>query len=162
MKKATKINPTALSHLMDRGEPAIVKFYAPWCGHCTNFEEEFARVDGGGTVHVARLNADKHGGALPAAVAPHVRGFPTVLFVRGSEVKAYEGPRQASAVEAAAAAHFGMGAGWVAAAKGAAKDAVNGAKKAAKKAAEAVGKAIDRLPSEQGHLAGMARKMGPR
>ena len=60
---------------------------------------------------MVRLDADKHGEALPGAVAPHVRGFPTVLFVRGEEVKAYEGKREAAAVEAAAAAHFGLAGG---------------------------------------------------
>ena len=104
--KATKVNPSGLRSIMETGEPAIVKAFAPWCGFCTKFESEFARVDMGGAAHVVRIDADKHKDALPESFAAEVNGFPTVLFVKGDHIAPYTGPRVAAEVEKAAAAHF--------------------------------------------------------
>lgn len=66
----------------------MVKFYAPWCGHCKNIAphwKEFARV-AGDTIHIAELDCI----ANPQAAAKFkVTGYPTI-YLFGEEIDRVE------------------------------------------------------------------------
>lgn len=79
----------------------LVKFYAPWCGHCKNLAPEFDVVGDtfleGDDVVIAKVDADKHkvfGGRFS------VTGFPTLKwFPKGStDPEDFTGPRQADGI----------------------------------------------------------------
>eukprot|EP00920_Eleutheroschizon_duboscqi_P033088 GHVT01079873.1.p1 GENE.GHVT01079873.1~~GHVT01079873.1.p1 ORF type:complete len:365 (-),score=83.09 GHVT01079873.1:680-1774(-) len=80
----------------------LVKFYAPWCGHCTSlapaWEEAATKLKG--KVHVARLDATKE---TQTRARFDIKGFPTLLlFPSGPKSpqsgKPYQGPRNANEI----------------------------------------------------------------
>lgn len=84
---------------VDGSQPALVEFYAPWCGHCKNLApaydtvgETYRRSDG---VLIAKVDADSE---KELAGRFGVRGFPTLKwFPAGStEPEDYNGGRDAA------------------------------------------------------------------
>ncbi|CAF3313052.1 unnamed protein product [Rotaria socialis] len=84
----------------------LIKFHAPWCGHCRHFEpvyEEIAKevnelsatVDEFKNIRIVRIDATIYS---DAANHYDIRGFPTVKFIRGSQIISYENERTKSAV----------------------------------------------------------------
>jgi thioredoxin domain-containing protein 10 len=73
----------------------LIKFYAPWCHHCKQLEPVYMQVaqrlhNEEVGVHVARVDCTRF-----VSMATHfsVKGFPTLLFVRGSKQVEYHGDR---------------------------------------------------------------------
>ncbi|CAF1508340.1 unnamed protein product [Adineta steineri] len=84
----------------------LIQFHAPWCGHCRKFEpvyEEIAKeiydlsstVDEFKNIRIVRIDATVY---TDVANRYDVRGYPTIKFVRGPQVFAYENERAKTAV----------------------------------------------------------------
>ena len=80
----------------DSSKNVLVKFYAPWCGHCTRMApawEELARDNTDESVVIAKADCDAH---REIAQDNGVRGFPTLKFFPAGDDKsgqAYQGGR---------------------------------------------------------------------
>ena len=87
------------------GSVALVKFYAPWCGHCKTLAPEWKKVErdingkdiNGKNVIVLSVDCDKHD---DIASKFGVDGFPTIrLLSSGDKSVEYESARVASKIE---------------------------------------------------------------
>lgn len=78
----------------------MVKFFAPWCGHCKAFAPEYEKAakmakEQGKPYVIAELDATVH---KKAAEREGIQGFPTVkLYLSGKAID-YNGDRTAEAV----------------------------------------------------------------
>lgn len=78
----------------------LVKFYAPWCGHCKAMAESFieAAEELKGIATLADLDATEH---TELAKEFGIQGFPTLkFFVKGEVLKDYKGGRDKDAIVA--------------------------------------------------------------
>lgn len=87
-------NKTHLRHEDFKGKPTLIKFYAPWCPHCTNLKpilEELVEKFDHKDFKVGAVNCDKH--QMDGLV--EIEGYPTLYFVKRStgHLIKYDGPR---------------------------------------------------------------------
>ncbi len=85
----------------DNSKSVLVKFFAPWCGHCVRMQPAYEELSKqvGADVVIAELDATQH----QAVSSKHgVRGFPTIkLFTKTDKAgKPYQGARDAAAMKA--------------------------------------------------------------
>ncbi|CAF0994210.1 unnamed protein product [Adineta steineri] len=84
----------------------LIKFHAPWCGHCKHFEpvyEEIAKevndlstdIDELKDIRIVRIDATVYS---DVANYYDIRGFPTIKFIRGSQIYSYENERSKVAI----------------------------------------------------------------
>jgi protein disulfide-isomerase-like protein len=92
-----KLDSSNFEHLTQASTGAttgdwLIKFYAPWCGHCKSMAPAYERLATNllGEVNVAEVNADKERGLRSRF---DISGFPTIIFLRQGNVYKYKGPR---------------------------------------------------------------------
>jgi len=79
------------------GKPVVVKFYAPWCGHCKKLAPTWDELMKEHPGKVIKVDADKNG---DIAKEYGVQGFPTIMvFKGGKKVNDYDGPREKSSLQ---------------------------------------------------------------
>ena len=71
----------------------LMKFYAPWCGHCKKLEPVWKHVAqslADTHVRVARVDCTRFS---KVATEFNIRGYPTIMFLKGEDTYTYEGDR---------------------------------------------------------------------
>ncbi|XP_073714233.1 protein disulfide isomerase family A, member 8 [Misgurnus anguillicaudatus] len=85
-------------YLAPEHETLLVKFYAPWCGHCKKLAPEFesAATRLKGTVTLAKVDCTA---STETCKKYGVTGYPTLkIFRNGHESSSYDGPRSADGI----------------------------------------------------------------
>ncbi|TRZ01353.1 hypothetical protein DNTS_033244 [Danionella cerebrum] len=85
-------------YLAPEHETLLVKFYAPWCGHCKKLAPEFesAATQLKGTVTLAKVDCTSN---RETCKRYSVNGYPTlIIFRNGQESSSYNGPRSADGI----------------------------------------------------------------
>ncbi|KAJ2321003.1 hypothetical protein H4S02_007834 [Coemansia sp. RSA 2611] len=82
------LTPKNFKQVVDGSKHVLVKFYAPWCGHCKNMAEDYQKLAAGyahaDDVVIAEVNADDH---RDLGNKFNVQGFPTLkFFSKGGDV----------------------------------------------------------------------------
>lgn len=86
--------------VLDSDEPWLIKFYAPWCGHCQQLApswEKAAKILKG-VVKVGAVDVEQH---RDVAQPYNVQGFPTLKFFGLNKKKAptdYNSGRDANSI----------------------------------------------------------------
>jgi len=86
--------------VVNEAETILVKFYAPWCGHCKHLAPEYIKAaeilekDGEGVI-LAEVNAEDE---TELASRFDVHGYPTLYVFHKGEKSDYKGPREANGI----------------------------------------------------------------
>ncbi|KAL1465673.1 hypothetical protein WDU94_005224 [Cyamophila willieti] len=86
------------SKVINSDEVWIVEYYAPWCGHCQSFKDEYMKLATTlkGVVKVGAVNADEE---QSLSSSHGVQGFPTIkIFSDKRNPTPYNGARTADAI----------------------------------------------------------------
>ncbi|KAH9923470.1 protein disulfide isomerase [Epithele typhae] len=97
-----ELTPDNFDEHVGKGKPALVEFFAPWCGHCKNLAPVYeqladAYAHAKGKVVIAKVDAD--GAGKPLGQKYGVTGYPTLKWfdADGGEPVKYEGGRDLDA-----------------------------------------------------------------
>ncbi|KAI0728533.1 protein disulfide isomerase [Fomitopsis betulina] len=85
--------------VIGQGKPALVEFFAPWCGHCKKLAptyEEVANAFGHAKDKVIVAKVDGDGAGRPLGQKYGVKGFPTLKWFgpQGGDPEDYQGGRE--------------------------------------------------------------------
>lgn len=94
------LNKSNFSDTLKENEIVLVKFYAPWCGHCKRMAPEFAKAakmlkDKGSKVVLGKVDATEE---TELANTHDVNEFPTLTLFRNEKPEKYTGGRTAETI----------------------------------------------------------------
>ncbi|KAL2316424.1 putative protein disulfide-isomerase C1F5.02 [Schizosaccharomyces pombe] len=94
-----KVNKEGLNELITADKVLMVKFYAPWCGHCKALAPEYESAadelekDG---ISLVEVDCTEEGDLCSEY---SIRGYPTLnVFKNGKQISQYSGPRKHDAL----------------------------------------------------------------
>ena len=76
------------------GTKAMVKFYAPWCGHCKKLAPVWDTLAEKAGILIAKVDCTVH---KDLCMKQQVQGYPTLKYTNGYGMNAYTGPRDIEA-----------------------------------------------------------------
>ncbi|KAL9714096.1 hypothetical protein Ac2012v2_002404 [Leucoagaricus gongylophorus] len=92
-----ELTPDNFDNIIGQGKPALVEFFAPWCGHCKNLApiyEQLADAFSHAKDRVVIAKVDADGVGKPLGNKYDVKGFPTLKwFDAAGEHEKYESGR---------------------------------------------------------------------
>ncbi|EIW54716.1 protein disulfide isomerase [Trametes versicolor FP-101664 SS1] len=98
-----ELTPDNFDEHIGKGKPALVEFFAPWCGHCKNLAPTYEQLadafaNSKDKVIIAKVDAD--GAGKPLGQKYGVTGFPTLKWfgADGGEPQKYDGGRDLDAL----------------------------------------------------------------
>ena len=71
----------------------LIKFYAPWCGHCKKLEPIWKHVAQSLTEYPIRVGKIDCTRFTNVGSEFNIRGYPTIIFLKGEDSYTYEGDR---------------------------------------------------------------------
>lgn len=99
----SNLSPDAFKSEIESQDLILVKFYAPWCGHCKRlapeYEDAATRLAGDETpVPLAKVDCTNENGGKDICAQNDVQGYPTVKIFRNGQAGDYSDGRDADSI----------------------------------------------------------------
>lgn len=89
---AQELNEKTFHELVSSGKNGMIKFYQPWCGHCTKMKPDWDRLaeESHSSVFIADVNCSEE---EDLCNENGVSGYPTIKVYKNGEEEKYSGAR---------------------------------------------------------------------